>query len=496
MVTVSFRYFTYMWKKWKIAVLILGYILFSLYLSLSIGLFELPDGFLYFNIANFLLYGHYYSIAPFNNAIPDVSHPPIYGIFLILTSLRPQIGMIVTSFVQLLMVGLSGVFVYLTTKQLQKKIAVWALIIFFVTPFTIIYATTNMAEVFTIFLVALYMYAVTAVFTKKFSLPATSLVLLTCFMTLTKYVFLYFVPFSLLLALFVEFHDRKTHIGVRLLRWIPSLIGFLAVFWWMSFVHSYYGRWNTNVMSGRQLYAGAIYNAKINLNKESTAYQKFLDFSGLVEIPNIPVVDVQQSFRYAFNQNLITEVAMDDIFHDLAIDAIKREPLTFFLSTLSGIVSNVTAPPYHGCLIQSLGFPDPTCPSSVDMNCRIPWFCSVLGCSEADWGSMCKPVIQNRVQNNLWITLIRLNELSYPSGMIVLLIFSLIGGIALILRWKTIGIVLVLHWLFLLGIHGMLARGEGRYTMITYPFMALFAAFGLQSVIRGIKKLTVRSESR
>lgn len=471
-------------KKGAVVVGVLCYILASLYIALSIGIFNLPDSFFFYNIGNFLLFKKYYSIFPFNSYYPNTVNAPLYGIVIRLISSNVHIAMTVISFTQLVLVGVSAYFIYTSANFIKRGLGVFAAAVFFLLPFLFTYATAMMSEVFTIFLVSLYQYVALGLLTKRIRVAPSVLVLFACLLTLTKFVFLYFIPVSVVLTLYVEYRMRKTkHFRHLFVRQLPGILGIVCVFLWAGFVHSYYGRWGLTVTTGRALFQGVVSKSGLFPSPDSSAYKTFQYWTGLATIPKIGADRVEGYFQPAFARGKITEPQMDDVFRNFALTAIQQHAASFMTGTFRGIYGIFTSSPYHACLLMDLGEPDAQCSDQTTRGCRIPWFCSVHGCPDSGQSAMCQPTIKNTFMNTLWANLISFYEEYYPYVMVGVFGLLCFGAIVGIVRRSIPMFIVVFHGALLLGIQGMFSDVEGRYTMIVYPFISILLAYGIWAIV-------------
>ncbi len=481
-------------RKFAIVFGIIGFILGSLYVALTLGLFDLPDSLYFYNLGNFLLFKRYYSIFPFNSYYPSTTNAPFYGIVARLLGSDIHLAMTLISFSQLLLVGISAYLIYESANYIKRGLGWLAAGMFLLLPFLLTYAVVMMSEVFTIFLVSVYLYLALGLIAKRVRVPPSVLILVACLLTLTKFVFLYFIPVSIILTLYFEFQMRKKEkFHFVLFRQLPGVIGIVFVCMWAGFVHSYYGRWGMTVTTGRELFHGIVWKSGLQPSADSPAMKTFQHWTGLSTIPRIMGYEMEGYFRTPFDEKKITEPKIDDVFRDFAITAAKQHPASFFFDIFRGIYGNFTSPPYHVCLLSDLGVPDAACAQRNAPACRIPWFCSLQGCSDTEQGAMCQPAIHNTTMTSLWASLISLYEGYYPFVMIGVFILMCFGGIVGLVKRSFPLILIAFHCGLLLGLQGIISAVEGRYTMIAYPFIAILVAYGIRTIMDGVRrKLSIR----
>jgi hypothetical protein len=247
------------------------------------------------------------------------------------------------------------------------------------------------------------------------------------------------------------------------------------------------------VTTGRELFQGVVSKAGVFPSSDSPAYKTFQYWTGLEVVPRNGSDAIQKYFRPAFNEKKISEIEIDDMFRNFALAAMKQHLSYLFIDAFRGAYGLFTSHPYLECLRAGLGFSDSTCPDNPVLACRFQWFCTVGGCSDAQVGAMCQPVVKNAFMTSVWANLMSLYEGYYPSVMIGVLLLTVVGGITGFVRRSVSLMVVAFHFALLMGIQGMFSAVEGRYTMIVYPFIAILATYGARTIIDGVRrKLLIR----
>lgn len=474
-------------KRTHLIIFSILYIVVSLFLSLYIGAFNQKDSFHYINIGRFILYGSWTSVFPWNQGIPTTIYGPVYPAFTAFILHLPQPwSSFFIPFIQLLLVGFSALCVYfLTRTYISKKLAPFSAIIFFLLPFNVFYAFFIMSETLSMFLLILYITIVALMFRSKIAIPYATIILLSCVMALTKTIFQYLIPVSIILFFYFEW--KKPHRSVPLLINylinVCCIIGSIALlFYWLNFNHHYYGVWRLTNTVGRHLYMGVVSRAKLLPNQEKPIYKEFRKKVSTEADLTEYSMTVERIFINEFQQGAMNEIDIDKKMGSFATEAIKDNIPQFALFALSNLVTLPLSPAEdHGVLTQ-LGQKDPTClehcPVAPVNNCRIPWD-----------QNLCETVQSNPVFNSIMIFFIQVNRLLQPWVGILLYPLAIIGALYGILKKNILGWIATLSFFFFLGITSPIANTEGRYVLFLYGPYTLLIVFGIEAIRKYITKL-------
>lgn len=471
-------------KKIHFIIIAIIYSTISFYLSLYIGIFNQKDSFHYVNIGRFILYGNWFSLFPWNQGIPTTIYGPIYPAFTAFILHLPQPwSSFLIPFIQLLLVGISACCIYILTKKyISKKLAPLSALLFFILPFNIFYAFFIMSETLSMFLLIVYITVLAFMFKSKIAIPYATIILLACVMALTKTIFQYLIPVSV--VLFFYFQWKKPHKSVPffinyLVNVCCIIVSIVLLFYWLNFNHHYYGVWRLTNTVGRHLYMGVVSRAKLLPDSDKPIYKEFRDkVSQEADLTQYSMT-VEQIFQTEFQIGTMNEIDIDQKMGSFATEAIKDNFPQFALFAVSNFVSLPLSPAEdHGVLTQ-LGQIDPTCldncPVAPVNNCRIPWD-----------QNLCTTVQSHPLLNSIMISFIQLNRSLQPWMGIILYPLAIIGAVYGIMKKNILGWISILSFFFFLGITSPIANAEGRYVLILYGPYTLLIMFGIEALRKGI----------
>lgn len=455
-----------------IAYLILG-ALFSWFVATRVGLFELPDGFFYFALGDFLLYNRLFPIAPFNVETPQTLYGPVYSLLLAFLINQPfPWGATGIPFIQLSLTIASGAFVFVCSMILiGRRWAYLSLVMFLTLPFLFIYATVLMAESVTLFLATLWITCFILLLKTYTSLPPSLLIIIGSLLALTKNAFL---PIFFISAIaWIFFLWKKRH-GVTLVRGfleqLPVLLGVVFVALWMRFNVIHHNTYALTNYTGRHLYNNVVHQGKIIPNKTSDIYKTFLSYveneNNLYRIE----YEVQRFFIQPFAEKKLTEAEIDRLFLRFSVEAIRNQPIRYATHVFRVAWGNLTTPPYHETIIDRL------------FECRIHWH-----------PSLCSPQYPNKFFLLIWKHLLTIQTTLYPVWMTIIVILGIIGTIGALLK-KNRGILAIsaICYFFLL-IQSAAQQIEGRYVIPLFGMLAILATSGAHEISREIMKRIPRS---
>lgn len=450
-------------------------IIASYYIATRVGLLELPDGFFYYVLGDFLLTGRLFRVFPFNHTVPQTLYGPLYSLFLGYLIPRPfPIAMTLIPFIQLCAVAVSGLMVRSMTEILIGKVwKNWGLLIFLFLPFLLIYATTLMSEAITLFLITTFCYLMILLLKKKTILPPTTLILVGCILALTKNAYIFIVLLGLLLTLFFLWRDGKTLKPIQGIFLLPPvLIGFFGIVLWMQFNWMYHKNLSLTNYTGRHLYNNVVHEGKMLPPKETEAYQEFMKRVGSEERLYLPEWEVQLFFIPEFNAGTLTESDMDRFFLNFSVAAIKAQPIRYAMHVVNVAWHNIVTPPYHAKLLAHLNEPDPTCPDCGTPPCRFTWDMN-----------LCQPENPNKTMLKIWATLLQINRLFYPYGMTILTILASIGLLSSLLKNNRGILLLTGIFVGFLFVQAAAQRIEGRYLIPLYSIYAILIVQGIKTIV-------------
>lgn len=460
--------------------------LFSLLIATTVGLFELPDGYFYVVIGQYLLTGFLLPVFPFNTTKPQTLFGPIYGLITAPLFMLPHPwGMTILVFIQVYGIFVSALLLYFLAKTiLGKKLGLPTALLFLSFPFALPYASTLMTESITTLFTTIYISVAMFFVTKKRTFPVSIVVLLAVILTLTKNVYIFLVLLSLVFWVLIRIkYKRKDIVPVAFVRSSPAIIGFFFLFLWMAFNHFHHGVWTTTINTGRHLFNNVVWQGRMLPPDDSPTLKMFVDRAGSKNNIFQPEWEAQRFFINDFQSGKMTEVDMDNAFKKLSIEAIKAQPLAWVLNAIGVGLGDMVNPPYHKTMLTMMGLPDAQCPECVERYCRIVWN-----------RNLCMPMSPNPTMIRLWGYLLIIERfIYYPYLMFALVVFGFIGTIHAIIK-KNIPLIVIafLYYFFIFG-QGAAQMIEGRYLLPLYPLYALLVIAGVNQTISLFRHVYVQS---
>ncbi len=468
-------------KKYRFYLLFIGIsIVLSYFIATHIGLFDLPDGFFYYNLGAFLLYGRQPNINPFNITTPQTLFGPFYSILLALIIPKPfPWAMTGIPFLQVFAICIASLWVFIMAKLLiGKKWALLSFPIFLSMPFMLVYATSLMSEALTIFLMSTYSVLFTLISKQKTKIPPSLLVFVACLLTLTKNAYVLIVFLTIPLWIFFLWRDRSKITPIRGgLEQIPVLLGFIGIMLWVRFNKTYHDIYSLTNYTGRHLYNNVVHSGHLLPDKNSDIYKEFFQKAGDEQVFYLPEWEAERIFVPDFNEHKITEAQIDKKFMAFSTAAIKNNPLGYATHLLTVIWGDITTAPYHAKLLASLGKPDPECTDCGVIPCRTTWDPKI-----------CQPQYDDPFMQNVWAGLIYLNRAMYPYGMAVLAGIAAIGIFEGFRKRNWEYLFLTGIFLLFLTVQAAAQRIEGRYMIPLFPLFSLCVLKGIQTLSLWIKK--------
>jgi len=469
------------------------FLLLSLLASLGIGLFELPDSFFYAVLGQFLLTGYLTPVYPFNVSIPSTLYAPVYSYLsaVILSTPWPW-GITLIPFVQLLLVFVTGIIVYYLLQQFVSRM--WAIvgaILFFLLPFTFVYAMMFMSEIADMFLLSVFLLVLYRVMHRQSPSHPGFLVFCTAAATLTHNLFVFLFAGSILYWIGCEFSGIfRKKINVKpysIAGRIAACVGIGGIVLWMGFNYRYYGTWALTIAQGRTLYNGVVEQAHLLPPDDSPILKEFLQRAQTKEALMSPNGEVGIYFAPEFYAGTITEKQVDRLFLRFALEALKNNSVAYTSHILQRFFTVPVTAPYDSWIHISLELATQDCPE-----CGDPALC------RASWNnSLCKPALDIPWLREAFLSFIHFQESFYPYPMGVVFLFALVGTIVAI---RAKGFLMVVGILFLF-FHGVQLTGvaDGRYLLRLYPLYAICILLGLRTLIiylAAIFKKTVEIDKR
>ena len=442
------------------------YLVAILFISVFIGVYDVFDSFAYLNIGNYLLVDHWYSVSPWNASIPQTLYGPIYPIltvfFLRLSEPMRHIGI---PLMQGIFLGIGAYAIAQTTSKLFSKFwQKFSVLIFFLLPFNLLYTTFLMSETLSICLMSIYIWIISLIVKTNKSILVGLLLLVQSFMILTKYAFQALIPVTIVFCIWHVYKLSKQHKYNLLISGLNILIGSLgifAIFLWLAFNNKHYGSWQLTNMSGRHLYAGPVYRAKLLPPPHSQIYQEFVSKLGDKSLIFQPAYDIEWIFEKDFIQNSLNEIAIDRKFGTFALESI-----------------HANIPEYAMFVLKNFIFLPFSVPIATPM--RIQEISThIYNYDYAPYG----PLIFNRNLLSIYFSLIDVSIAVYIPITILLIVLTFIGCLRAFKNKKWIlllimGITLPLYILF-----SAVATNEGRYFMLFYSSYAILITYGVEGLV-------------
>jgi 4-amino-4-deoxy-L-arabinose transferase-like glycosyltransferase len=469
---------TFLARHKKALIYLMASVVTSFLGGLFLELFELPDGFFYVALAQYIFTGIQAPISPFNLVNPQTLFAPMYGFFTYpFMILRWPWGLILIPLLQLFLYFLSGLLVYKTLRIFfSYHWAVAGLVLFILFPFGLVYATVLMSETLGVFFISLYLYLLVQIITKKKSVHPSYLFFLSCVAGLTRYPFILLVPLSCLVWIW---KTRKIGLktSFRPVSIFLALAGLTCIALWINFNHSIHDRWILTSYTGRHLYNNVVHSARLTPPQNDPIWKEFLTRLPKKERLYDPEWVVQPWFATDFRAGKLTEIDIDRIFLRFSIRAILHQPFSYVAHVFKTALGNITSPPYHTGLLSQLGLTDSSCPTCIKQACRIAWN-----------SNMCSPLVTSPVIDRLWGSAIVVWLSFYPFGTLLLFIFAITGGIFGIINKKRVIILIWSIFLFFIFLQASLQQIEGRYIIPTYPLYILLIIYGIHEMHSRITK--------
>ncbi|MCX8008777.1 MAG: hypothetical protein N3A54_03700 [Patescibacteria group bacterium] len=440
----------------------------SVFIATHVGLFELPDGFFYFALGDFLLYNRLFPIYPFNTEIPQTIYGPVYSVFLAFMINRPfPWAMTGIPMIQIFLTFLSGLFVFhITTLLTGKNWAVVSLIVFLSMPFLFIYATVLMSESVTLFLCTLWIYVCVLVVKKKTSLPPSVLVLIGSLLTLTKNAYLPIVILSIGIWIYSIWQNKKTFRPIRgFIEQAPVLFGLALIIFWIRFNKIHHNTYALTNYTGRHLYNNVVHEGQMIPAKESSIYKEFLARVGTEKNLYKIEYEVQRFFIRDFVEKKLTENQIDDLFLRFSIAAIQQQPLAYAAHVVRVALGNLTTPPYHETIAERT------------QTCRFHWN-----------AAMCLPQQKHEAILNAWKTFLDLNIRVHSFAMTIFTVFFCFGIIASLINKNKLIMFIGLLFIIFLFIQSAFQHVEGRYVIPLYGMFVVCVVYGIKTTITLLNK--------
>jgi len=337
-------------------------------------------------------------------------------------------------------------------------------------PGNIIYTTLIMTEIGSKLFITLYVYLIAIFVVRKKNNYLFAAAFLGCAMGLWKYSMILYGAIAL--AGIVYIHPKIS----RAYLW-PAL-GIIAVGVWIITNHAITGIWGLSDTKGIDFYNQIVWYGHVAPSEDTPSMRVFRMY---VPQPTAPYggwwdyqVAISQGVGYDY-------AAMDKIFLNVAIDAIKQHPDVYIKTTLSNLLTlHAGAMPYWGNM-DSFGkqnadpFPPP--------------------CGPLDKFILCSPIIRTPDSFTYFNVFVSISTWMYGHVapyisyfvFFPLLFYMLVFGSA---AEKSIAF---LHVIGVLSI-AMSIHPDGRYLVPFYPLMTMICAFGVMGVYKRFlhKKLNVK----
>jgi len=440
-----------------------------LLITVTIGLMDTPDSYLYFILAGYLRTGRIGWVSPFNYYKPQTLFGPMYGLFgSYIAYLIPGWGVPILPFAQLSLILIAALFVYLLLRQFVSH--TWAVIgslVFLILPFNIIFGTLIMSEILTEFLVALYVFVLFYVVKKKskWIKSAAPLVLIATVTTLTRYAYL---PLILLGAVLCFYFVPKKVFDVACL-----IISAALLIWWINF------NWRTNgvisltVVAGRHIYNSAVYQSHLLPPDNAPIMQTFKKYFHSTDDFWKPWWTNQNYFAEDVS---LPEWKIDGWYTQISLATIFAHPFAFTWHVITNVVALPSTVPFlKENYIKSYA----TCDVTV---CHVPWT-----------PPLCQPPIVSCAAQKTWGNFIEISNFVQPVVGLIFIAFAVFGVIVAIRKRSlflilTAGIFLVMY----VSQAAMEVR-EGRFLIPLYPMEALFIAIAGQWVAEKTRSISTHA---
>lgn len=439
----------------------------SIVLSLTVGLFELPDGFFYLNLGQFLLTNQWIPVHPFNEITPQTLYGPVYSLILgLLLQVQGRWGTTFVVFFQLSCLLFSSVVVsYLAYHYLRIRKRLLVMIGFICTPFSLIYATTLMSELTAMGIISLWLVLTSIALRRKAVVLSAFVVLIATVLTLTKNAYIFFIPLSMLLWGYVARVAQHKGLKIRLFySIIPFVLSCILLISWLRFNQIHQGNTGLTNYTGRHWFNNVVRSGKLLPDESEPVYQRFLyraegDKSRLL----LPEWEVQLLFIPEIRNGSLTETGMDKEFKEFAIAGIRKQPFAYVGHVVKTFLNNMITAPFHSKLLAALGFVDPTC-----LDCQIP-----LSCRFSWLPNACDSKIPSSFMKQVWGLLLLMNRACYPWAALLLFSVFIIGFIGSLIKRHWFIVLCGALFIVTVGLHSMAQQVEGRYVIPSYPFYSL-----------------------
>lgn len=447
------------------------YISISFIIIFFVGVYDVFDSFAYLNIGNYLLVDHWYSVSPWNVQIPQTLYGPIYPMICVFF-LRHDNPMryLGIPFTQMLFLSIAS---YAVLKISNKFFtAFWRTVsvtIFLLLPFNLLYATFLMSESISISLMCIYLWIVVSLSNKNPKLYGV-LVLTQCIMILTKYAFQALIPITLFLFIRYIYQQLK----LKKFLFIDTVINIFLVgisiaciFSWMSFNYAHYNSWQLTSMSGRHLYAGPVYRARLLPPKDNLIYKEFLKKLENENLFYDPPHKIEWIFEEDFKAHKITEIEVDHKFGILAKEAILAHIPQYVLFVAKNLITIPLSTPI-------------TTPTRLK---DVPSI--IYNYDYNPYG----PYIFNEQILQVYFSIIDISIKTHYPLTIALLFLAFIGITRAVIRKEKVLLKIIIVCIPLYLLFSLVATDEGRYFIIFYGIYALLITYALEGITMFMRRL-------
>lgn len=432
------------------------YLLLAAAISVSIGLFETPDSFIYAGLGEYLFNGTFLEIHPFHTSSPETLFGPVYSIFLfpLLTAGWP-VGVVLVPLFQLLLLGISAYLVSIITTPTAGLLVP-------LLPFAIIYTTFMMSEIMTMTWVSLFIYTLFLQLHKKKNV-AGWLVLIGALATLTRYAYI-----SLFLVGIIVFFR---HPSKKIIHAFPAILGLGLIIWWLIFHYQLFGFVGLSTVTGRHLYNNVVTLGKLTPPESDPAAVRFLQKFPVREDLFGPWWNTQFAFMDDFRNRLFTEHDIDRLFGAYAVAAIRAHPFAYGINILRSALITPLTPPVLGTML-----------TDTSEICRMKWN-----------SHLCAPPIHSAFLQSVWRLFVKFSLNLYPYVSAILFLLATAGIVNIFLKGdvflKSIAGLFLFQHLFQSSTEWI----EGRFLIPLYPIYAILIVYGIASIKELWNRRTLRN---
>jgi len=320
--------------------------------------------------------GEYEAPHPYYYTKPSTHEPPLYSVLLYFMNFIARSDILI-HFIHIVLLFISAILLFKILKQfLNKEIAKIISIFYLFIPSHFTYISALMTEIFSIFTVSLYLFIAYLVIKgqKKFLLKY--LVIISAVMVLLKYGFIIFFFAALLLFIISKKKNITDFVAVG--------IGVAIICLWILVNHAINGSWGLSSSTGKHIYNRVVDFDHLLPEEKNESLKKLRIYT--------EGKDIFQPW-WILEHRILTnmkgdEVDVSKLLGEVAIAAIKKNPLFYIFNTPKWFIVLHSADPTHSFYIKN-----------IDLTCRS------LGTIH-----FCKPIISSEASLYLWDKMVSITD--------------------------------------------------------------------------------------